>query len=227
MSWGFTVSTSVSAHATASGLDTLVVTPWRSASSWARSSRRAVTMSSSGLRAPLRISPDTSASPIFPPPRKATFLPSLTSSEPPAGPRTTLRRPRAPCGTSPPAPEPQDLRHEEPHVGRTLGHPACEVRVPLVAVRHVDANGVAVPGQRGLQVAADPVEELELHPPPVHAVALDVPARPLGHPWIVAGHVDRVPPRHQSGEQPGEAPIDVGPVRKRHVAGFEVCTLHQ
>ena len=77
MSCGFTVSTTVWAQATASGLDSDVCTPSRSASSAALSSRRHVTINSSRERAPDRTRPEASASPMRPPPRKAT-LRSLT-----------------------------------------------------------------------------------------------------------------------------------------------------
>jgi hypothetical protein len=59
------------APATASVFEVVTSIPWRSASSFARSSRRTVATISSGLRQPVLSNPVRSASPIFPAPRIA------------------------------------------------------------------------------------------------------------------------------------------------------------
>src|SRR3990172_3633853 len=89
-------------------------------------------MISSTFRPPERISPDTRASPILPPPRKAT---RLVISRPPS-----LR-------SSPSSPSPHQVRQEEPHIGRSLGQPPGEVGIPLGAVRDVHPDPVAPPGR--------------------------------------------------------------------------------
>lgn len=71
MSWGLTVRIRVSACLAASWLVT-GTTPWRTRSSSARSGRRAVMKRSAGGQ-PDRMTPLSSASPIFPVPRTATF----------------------------------------------------------------------------------------------------------------------------------------------------------
>ena len=53
------------------------------------------------------------------------------------------------------------LQHE-PDVGRPLAEPPHEVREPLLAERHVDPHPVALGAERGLQIAPNPVEHLEL-----------------------------------------------------------------
>ena len=58
MSCGLAISTNTSAHAAASALSRVAVTPYLPASSSARSSRRFVTMISSARRPPERISPE-------------------------------------------------------------------------------------------------------------------------------------------------------------------------
>ena len=75
MSCGFAIRTRTSAHLVASPLSSVAVTPYVSANSRARSSRRHVTMISSAVRPPDRINPEISASAILPPPRKAVRLP--------------------------------------------------------------------------------------------------------------------------------------------------------
>ena len=70
MSWGFTARISVPAAAAASALLS-TSTPWASRSAAARSGHRALAISEpTGV--PLRIIPDSSASPIFPAPSTAT-----------------------------------------------------------------------------------------------------------------------------------------------------------
>ena len=81
MSCGLTMSTIVDAHRTASSLERVAATPRLAASSLTRSSRRPVTMISSGMRPPDRINPEIRASPILPPPRNATFR-SLSAAGP-------------------------------------------------------------------------------------------------------------------------------------------------
>src|SRR5919107_32226 len=60
--------------------------------------------------------------------------------------------------TSPTGEGPQ----EEQQVGRALRHPACEVGVPGRTERDVDADPVSLVHELLLEVAADPVQELEL-----------------------------------------------------------------
>ena len=74
MSCGLAIRTRTSAHCVASPLSSVAFTPYVPASSRARSSRRHVTMISSGVRPPDRIKPEISASAILPPPRKAVRL---------------------------------------------------------------------------------------------------------------------------------------------------------
>src|SRR6266542_3397762 len=144
MSCGFTVSTRVPAHRTASGFERVVETCRRSASSEARSSRRAVTMISSADLPPERIKPATSASPIRPPPRRAIL-------------RSFSVMFVYPLDTS----SSERVRYEEPYVGRPLRQPPRQIGIPLAAVRYVHADRLALADQGGLQVAADPVEHLE------------------------------------------------------------------
>ena len=100
MSCGFTVRTRTSAQATASGFESVDATPWACASSRARSSRRLVIMISSAPRPPERIRPETKASPIRPPPRKATLRSRVWLIRPlhrgPAPSRPDVRRPPRP-----------------------------------------------------------------------------------------------------------------------------------
>src|SRR5437899_3930214 len=140
MSWGLTLSTRVGAHRTASGLDSVVATPSRSARSWARSSRRQVTINSARVRPPDRINPHTSASPIRPPPRKATFRSVTLSSTPPR----------------------EQIGQEKPHVSRSLGQPPGQIGIPLRPVGDVHPNRLPLPDQRLLEVPADAVQHLEL-----------------------------------------------------------------
>ena len=56
------------------------------------------------------------------------------------------------------------LREQEERVGRPLGEPAHEVRIPRRSVRHVHADPVAIRDQPALQIAPDSVEHLELEP---------------------------------------------------------------
>src|SRR4051794_29466253 len=56
---------------------------------------------------------------------------------------------------------PGDRAEEEAHVGRTLGQPPHEVAVPLVAVGHIDAEGVADLRETTLFVRPDAVQHLE------------------------------------------------------------------
>src|SRR5918998_3876582 len=58
---------------------------------------------------------------------------------------------------------------EEQQVGRALGHPARQVRVPGRTERDVDADPVSLVHELLLQVAADPVQGLELELPPAPA----------------------------------------------------------
>jgi hypothetical protein len=71
VSCGLAIKTRTSADRAASALSSVAAMPYLPASSRARSSRRHVTISSSAVRPPDRISPEMRASPIFPPPRKA------------------------------------------------------------------------------------------------------------------------------------------------------------
>src|SRR5206468_796252 len=66
------------ASATASALESVTGTPYRSASSAIRSCRRAVTATSSARRHSDESSPASSDSPILPAPRIAIFLPAAT-----------------------------------------------------------------------------------------------------------------------------------------------------
>src|SRR5439155_10647287 len=100
ISCGFTVRTTVPALDTASSFDRVVVTPSRSAISSARSARRHVTISSPWPRPPARSSPDASASPMRPPPRKATRR--LHPSSDPIGPGFYRTPVRTLPGTTPP-----------------------------------------------------------------------------------------------------------------------------
>ena len=70
-SWGLTAITISPAPETASSLESVASIPWRSRSSVARSSRRAVATISAGSRQPVDSSPPRSDSPIFPQPRMA------------------------------------------------------------------------------------------------------------------------------------------------------------
>src|SRR4029079_11409010 len=51
--------------------------------------------------------------------------------------------------------------YDERHVRRALTEPPHEIRIPLLAERHVDADAIAFLHQRILQVPADAVEALE------------------------------------------------------------------
>src|SRR5262245_14551444 len=75
-SCGLTAMTTKPAPETASVFESVVSTPYRSASSSIRSCRRPVTTISSGFRQPELSSPASRDSPILPPPRMAIRLPS-------------------------------------------------------------------------------------------------------------------------------------------------------
>src|SRR3972149_9554376 len=80
---------------------------------------------------------------------------------------------------APPAPSTaQKAAQEEEEGGGTLGQAAHEVGEPGVPVRDVDADPVAGGDERGLQVAADPVEHLELETVPGHAPRRGPPPPP-------------------------------------------------
>src|SRR5712691_1406661 len=195
MSWGLAISTRTSAHPTASALSSVAATPYLPASSRARSSRRFVTMISSAVRPPDRISPEMSASPIFPPPRKATLrcVDSLIGSS------LAGRRPgRA-----------RQVRQEEPHVRGTFGEPAGQVGIPLGAIRDVHPEGIPAPGQPRLQIPAHTVQHLELDPRPAVFDRVDPGADAIDQPRVMRGDVDRVTARQQRAEQPREGGINV------------------
>src|SRR6266508_3966503 len=80
-SWGLTAITTTPAPATASVFESVASMPWRSRSSAARSSRRAVATISDGLRQPVDSRPASSASPIFPQPRMAMRRASIVMRE--------------------------------------------------------------------------------------------------------------------------------------------------
>src|SRR6266545_1711285 len=80
-SWGLTAITTTPAPATASAFESVASIPWRSRSSAARSSRRAVATISDGSRQPVERRPASSASPIFPQPRMAMRRASIVMRE--------------------------------------------------------------------------------------------------------------------------------------------------
>ena len=51
---------------------------------------------------------------------------------------------------------------DEADIGRALAEPPHEIREPLLAERHVDAHPVALGDERGLQIAPDAIQHLEL-----------------------------------------------------------------
>src|SRR4029450_1993556 len=208
ISCGLTVSTTFWAHSTASGLDRVAATPFRSASSRARSSRRAETMISSGFRPPERISPDTRASPILPPPRNATRLviprPYLDSS-----------------------PSPHQVRQEEPHIGRSLGQSPGQVGIPFGAVGDVHAHGVSVLREATLKIAPDPEQHLELEARPRNTATFHEPLRPLDQTGIVGGDVHAMAQVDQPDQAPGERGVHLPPSREGDLRWFQVRPLHQ
>src|SRR3954465_220461 len=80
-SWGFTAITTSAAPATASAFESVTRMPWRSASSWARSSSRTVATISPGSRQPPLSRPRSSDSPIVPAPMIATRRASTAMAE--------------------------------------------------------------------------------------------------------------------------------------------------
>src|SRR5690349_19536838 len=56
----------------------------------------------------------------------------------------------------------EDRAHDKSDIGGSFAEPPHEIRKPLPAERHVNADPVALGGQRRLQVAADAVQHLEL-----------------------------------------------------------------
>src|SRR5688572_11674377 len=151
MSCGLTTRTRVSASAAASALSS-TRTPYLWVSSAARSSRRSV-MTSSSTGRPARSRPDRRVSPMTPAPKIAT----VPMPREYAGWRGACSR--GSCARSALG---RQGAQEELEVGGTLGHPAHEVAVPVLAEGHVDAHLVAAVGDAGLLGGADAEEHLEL-----------------------------------------------------------------
>src|SRR2546428_515263 len=206
------ISTMVAAHRTASWLDRVAVTPSFSASSLTRSSRRPVTMISSWPRPPDRISPEISASPIRPPPRKATFRSFPLVGPPFAG----IRR-------SPPSSK--RVRSEEPDVGRPLGQPSRQVGIPPGAIRDIHADRFSFPNQLGLQVSPDAVEHLELVARLGDVSCLHEALGTLHQRRVVRGEVDRRSRAQERGRQAREVASDLRPALQRHLGRLEIRAL--
>src|SRR5438034_4859553 len=52
----------------------------------------------------------------------------------------------------------KQIAHHKPDVCRALSQPAHKVRIPVFAIRHIDAHVITVARQPGLQVAANAIE---------------------------------------------------------------------
>src|ERR1035437_27780 len=57
---------------------------------------------------------------------------------------------------------PEQVLGNKPNIGRTLGKPPHEVRIPLGSEWNIDSNSPSLSCQLLLQVAPDPVQHLEL-----------------------------------------------------------------
>ena len=56
----------------------------------------------------------------------------------------------------------ENILQDEPDIGRTLGQPPHEIRIPVLAIRHIHAHSVAFLYELLLQVAADAKKHLKL-----------------------------------------------------------------
>src|ERR1035438_5210068 len=82
---------------------------------------------------------------------------------------------------------PQHVLGDEEHVGGALRKPPHEVRIPFMAEGNVDTNLVSVADQLPLQVAANPVEHLELEAAAIDAVLAREPLGLRNHGFVVGG----------------------------------------
>src|SRR5919202_1653902 len=148
MSCGFTTSTTVSLDAAAS-VFVVVRTPYRPAISAARSGRRSLTTTSAGDQ-PARSRPETSVSPMTPPPRMATVSATRSSSPSVDGAQATRRDPGPLRGFRPAASGGDGGPAGEQRAGDLSGcarrGTGCVRRLRRVLESELDRLGRRVPG---------------------------------------------------------------------------------
>src|ERR1035437_9761084 len=150
---------------------------------------------------------------------RAPKEPALSCNQPP-GPRRLQRDPDHQLLA-------QHVLGDEEHVGGALGKAPHEVRVPFLAEGNIDAHVVAIADQLALQVAANPVEHLELEAAAIDSV-LAGEALGLGnHGLVLGGQPVEDGAVKQHATEADEVSIHIGLAWKRHLGRLVVSSLAQ
>src|SRR3954454_21181209 len=161
-------------------------------------------MTRRSLPMPERISPDSNASPITPAPKTAIC-----------------------CAMTCPSAAGREGSEEQSEVGGSFRHATYQIAVPLLAVRQIDAHGLATAGEAELLVRADTMQHLVL----VRARPAAMPHRKgTGHgdqPGIVRGHHGIPVPGHQDPQAAHVRLVDLLPVAEGDRLGLVVGALAQ
>src|SRR4029453_3622113 len=208
ISCGLTVSTTVWAHSTASGVGGVAATPVLFAQ-LAGSLRR-----TGGDHDPVRVSPTRADQPGY---QSLAHLAAAEERDPPSHSSSFLDS----------SPSPYQVRQEEPHIGRSLGQSPGQVGIPFGAVGDVHAHGVSVLREATLKIAPDPEQHLELEARPRNTATFHEPLRPLDQTGIVGGDVHAMAQVDQPDQAPGERGVHLPPSREGDLRWFQVRPLHQ
>src|SRR5215470_2897186 len=119
----------------------------------------------------------------------------------------------------------EEVADEEHQVGGALGEPAHDVGKPVLPVRNVDAQAIAVANQAALQILANAVEHLEFEIV-LGNLFLGRPADSLrNHAWIVGGNAVVKAAGQKHAHQADIIAVHVGFARVSQVDGFLIRAL--
>src|SRR6266566_3167387 len=122
---------------------------------------------------------------------------------------------------------PYSITHHKHQVGRTFCHAPQQVRVPLRAIRNIDAHIVSLADQLFLQIAPDAVEHLELESSFTDAVVTRILAGSIDDSLVMRGDGGIIPVQEQHRHEPDIIMIDLALVLECHGLRLLVCSLDE